>query len=275
VEKLLKITTGEYPDISMYKHLYFWLGNWTSANNKFITQYASSCRDLIVGQYRDYYETFGARKIPPHTGTFKKTPFHHTIFAITINGMKEENFHKRIKIILNLLNKFERKLHWKRTTIVDFDKIEYGRYPRNIIKRKLKTMEHASLVVGSKCWNNNPIIFYVYLAVFKLLFDRQFYSEFSTAESFEDLFDKAEEFYGPKYVQYKTASEWPSVVQQRRKIFKGFDLHTLYKPTYKSAETYGVGIRSFMRNHNDLNSFKNKEGVTLLTAARKFTGGKK
>jgi len=188
--------------------------------------------------------------------------------------MKAKHFRERIEHILRFLHAFEKRLRWKRTEIIDIDELRYHTKYKEVA-RPLKALEHIVLVRGSKCWNNNPIIFYVYLAVFKLLFDAKHHKAFAEAKSFEDLFDKAEELLGPNLAQYLSASEWPSVVLQRRKIFKGFDLHALYKPANKSVDTYGMGIRSFMKEYNALRYFRTKDKRTLLKASQEFVGGKK
>jgi hypothetical protein len=276
VKKMFKVSNREYTQISMYKNIHFWLGDWIATKGMFVTDYVTGCRDLAVGQYRDYYEEFGnprALALNKHHqhSIFKKDPFRVTSFAISIGGMKNEDFHERVGHITRILNKFERRMHWKRTTITDFDIIEY--FVRRKVKRSLNRSEQIALVEGPKCCTNNPIIFYIYLATFKLLFDEKNYKEFSAAKSFEDLFNRAEEFYGPRFRQYKTASEWPSVITRRRKIFRGFDLDTLYMPVRRGLNVYGVGVHCFIKAQSDLSRFKNKNNKTLLKAAWEFNGG--
>jgi hypothetical protein len=276
MEKLFKVAADAYAQYDIYKALYFWLGDWIPRKGLFDTNYSAGCRDLIVDQYRNYYETYKNNKWLLAESSFKQNPFYQTIMALSIAGMSKKDFSERISHITRILNMLEKKARWKRTSITKFDKIvQYklpGR-PKKKVIRPLKSVENIVLIKSSKCWNNNPIIFYIYLSVFKLLFDEKNYKEFSAAKSFEDLFDSAEEFYGPRFDQYKTASKWPSVIMQRRKIFQGFDLHTLYKPIHKDDSTYGVGIDCFMKGHKLLRNFKNRQNKTLLVSAKEFLGG--
>lgn len=255
----------------VYSGTTFVIGDYDPGTRTFQERSHAFCRDIVANDYQKWACGEQYRDDSP----FSENPFNRTTFAICcFNKMSDDVFKKRCKRILELLHPFEKELHWKRT------KIFYGDDITTSFKQRKK--DQLAFVLGSKCWVQNPIFIFPYLAVFKgflyNLFNGNAHNQaLRDTSSLQEYFE-----YLAKYnrQQYTHAYKWMDVIRDRRKLFKDFTRKDLSIIKHDNGlvedVAYAVGIHRLLSNHFTLKSIKSsKTGVSLRERIEEWERNKK
>lgn len=248
----------------------FVVGDYDPEKRVFQEQSYASCRDIVA----NFYQKWACGGLYRNDAPFSKNPFNRTTFVLCTFDMSDATFERHCKYILGLLHPFEKELHWKRT------KIFYGSDVNLSFNKKKR--EQAAFVLGSKCWVQNPIFLFPYLAVFKGVM----YDLFGEHEHNEKLRNtpNLEEYF--KYLaqhkkqQYSKAGKWMDVIRDRRKLFKDFtrkDLSSVEREEGKPKDpAYAMGIHSLLTSHLVLKGMiSSKTGVSLYERINEWEKNRK
>ena len=269
--------------IMLYKATYILLGKLNKDGKTFEENNTSTCRDFLVDTFkRDYRFSYLERLGIRHTkrkesdlipvGVINKDK---TVFGIFSNTKSQKELNRCLNKLLQLLNKFEKSVKWKRTVYHELS--IKGTY----LKR---TSNGLKLVIGSKCWSTNPFFLYIYLAAFKLFtyyhhekMPSKFIKAIEVAETLQEVFEAAEKHMSTPHYQYSRASRWLKVIRKRVKIFKGFTTNDLCFTKEYTSEGMpilesgmpileSVGIHCLFNIHcrPEIRRIVNSKGVNLL-----------
>jgi len=246
----------------MYSHNVFVLGDFDPDKKLFTEHKYTDCRDIFVHSYNRWVYDQEYNEIDQDDKpVFKQNPFDRAVFALCLGDTTPAEFDKKREKILSLLHPFEKVRHWKRTKIYTGNAITVN--SSNISKDNT-----IALVIGSRCWVNNPFFLYIYSAVFKgfmhpLSSSEVHVQQIRNASTMQEYFNRLEE---GGYYQYENASLWLDVIKDRKKLFKHFTIEdmAIRKRAADNIEpAYGYGIYELVDNGN--------QGRYLLSAKRNIT----
>lgn len=259
-----------------YKGVYIVLGKVNKERNSFIENNSTVCRDIVVDTYRQdrlisYLEqrrnfAISRKDSDVSVGVLNKN---RTAFAIFSVPTRQKSLDAKLNRLLPLLNKFEKDRKWRRT-----------KYYTLKVTEDVSNRNGRKLIIGSKCWSDNPFFLYIYTAAFKLF---TFYNDSTTnvrfctaldrAKTLQEVFEAAETHLAKLYKQYNNASKWLQVIKDRKKIFEGFTTDNLSftEECQEGQEStlYGMGIYILTLEQPPdhwvlhLKRVKSSKGVTL------------
>lgn len=254
----------------LYNVTKFFLGV-LNERSKVFTEYLAdtACRETVTNfyLYRLYHNEIERADYVKDGIRLFSTPS----IGIGFRSNHIEDKVRNLNKIVELLNKFEKKMHWKQTKAfpIEFEGVTLG------------PDERLFLIRFSKCWVNNPYFLYIYLGFYKLTI---FGSRHDTSRKYlrqtDSLEQLVEELTKRKLSPpYQHLHLWLDIIKQRKRLFKGFSRRSLYlsvNTSESSTPLCNCGIATLCRTPSNnysltaTNKFRNEQGKKLGSEYKKW-----